>query len=408
MKENYHSSEKGQAIVYLVLGIVVFLGFVALAIDGGMALADGRHAQNAADSASLAGGGEAANVLDQGNPVCISSWTCNDAGAAVAAAENAAIDRADANDFHIDRNMSDSNGVSAICYDAGKYIDVTVDISSTTPSNFLQLVYPKALHNEVTAVTRVFPRQPVGLDDAVIGLNPAGCIGGNGVTMNGSGDTLVSGGNVFSNGCMQGNGASGNVEVVGGAVYGHYLSEGNLTWDPPPAYTDRLIQPSDFMIDGPALDGHGDCIGGTTVNNLPDTLTPGLWCVKGNTNISGGDLTGTGVTIYLLSGHLTINGNVNVNLTAPSASPDPSPAIPGILFYIPNGGAVTIDGTSGDNFTGMIYAPKSDVQLTGNADNIFNGQVIGWNVKVGGTNNMKVNYDNCTAYTRSPWIDLNK
>jgi len=37
--------------------MVVFFGFVALAIDGGMALADRRNAQNVADSASLAGGG---------------------------------------------------------------------------------------------------------------------------------------------------------------------------------------------------------------------------------------------------------------------------------------------------------------------------------------------------------------
>ena len=56
------NSEKGQAIVYLVIGMVVFLGFVALAIDGGMALADRRRSQNGADAASLAGGAAASLV----------------------------------------------------------------------------------------------------------------------------------------------------------------------------------------------------------------------------------------------------------------------------------------------------------------------------------------------------------
>ncbi len=60
MNTKPQNSEKGQAIVFLVIGLVVFLGFVALAIDGGMALADRRHEQNAADAASLAGGGKAA------------------------------------------------------------------------------------------------------------------------------------------------------------------------------------------------------------------------------------------------------------------------------------------------------------------------------------------------------------
>ncbi len=56
MNAKYHDSEKGQAIVFLVLGLVVFLGFVALAIDGGMALADRRHSQNSADASSLSPG----------------------------------------------------------------------------------------------------------------------------------------------------------------------------------------------------------------------------------------------------------------------------------------------------------------------------------------------------------------
>lgn len=406
MNNQYYKSEQGQAIVYLVLGIVVFFGFVALAIDGGMALADRRNSQNAADSASLAGGGEAARILEQAAPVCYKNWTCGDAGSAVAHADIAAKARATQNAFNLDNNLNDHNGVDTTCEDVnGKYIDVTVYISATTQSNFLQILLPNALHNEVEAVTRVHPAQPIGIDAAVIGLNPGICNGQDGVTVNGSGETQVIGGGIFSNGCLQGNGAAGSAIVIGGTAEGHFISEGNLSWNPDPTQTTETLQTSDFYIPPPTLDAHGNCIGGNNVNNLPNNLTPGLWCVKGNLNINK-DMTGTGVTIYMKNGHLTYNGNASVTLSAPTASPNPAPAIPGVLFYIPNGTALTLDGTSDDNFTGMIYAPKSDIQLTGNADNVFNGQVIGWNVKVGGTNNMVVNYDDCSGFVRQPYIEL--
>src|SRR4030042_1490604 len=102
MKIKHTNSEKGQVIVYLVIGFVVFLGFVALAIDGGMALADRRHSQNVADSASLAGGAEAAQSLEQSRSLGYSgvdydTWNCSN-GTPVESAkisgENTAITRA--------------------------------------------------------------------------------------------------------------------------------------------------------------------------------------------------------------------------------------------------------------------------------------------------------------------------
>ncbi len=46
--------QRGQAIVLLALGMVGLIGLTALAIDGGRAFADRRHAQNAADNAAYA------------------------------------------------------------------------------------------------------------------------------------------------------------------------------------------------------------------------------------------------------------------------------------------------------------------------------------------------------------------
>ena len=49
------STEKGQALIIIALAAVVLFGFAALAIDGSTAFSDRRHAQNAADTAAMAG-----------------------------------------------------------------------------------------------------------------------------------------------------------------------------------------------------------------------------------------------------------------------------------------------------------------------------------------------------------------
>ena len=50
----YHKkSEKGQALILIVIAIVGLIGLTALAVDGGMAYSERRQSQNAADSAAL-------------------------------------------------------------------------------------------------------------------------------------------------------------------------------------------------------------------------------------------------------------------------------------------------------------------------------------------------------------------
>ena len=47
--------ERGQALVIITFAIIGLVGITGLAIDGGIAFSDRRHAQNAADTAALAG-----------------------------------------------------------------------------------------------------------------------------------------------------------------------------------------------------------------------------------------------------------------------------------------------------------------------------------------------------------------
>lgn len=51
----FHRLEKGQTLVFFALAIFVLIGMLGLVLDGGMAYAQRRAAQNAADSGALAG-----------------------------------------------------------------------------------------------------------------------------------------------------------------------------------------------------------------------------------------------------------------------------------------------------------------------------------------------------------------
>jgi len=412
MNKISHNSEKGQAIVFLVIGLVVFLGFVAMAIDGGMALADRRHEQNAADAASLAGGGQAAQDLEVHNKTA-ADWSCSDVTFAMNNGEYAAISRADANDFTITNTYGiDHNYVEATCSNSGKYIDITVEISATTPSNFLQLIFPTALHNEVEAVTRIYPGGGLALGNAIVALNPDSCAGASkiGAGFRGNSETVVTGGGIFSNGCLTG-GGSATVNVEDGNVsYNDFFGDDIFTPDAQSVYPQQ-IPPESYKIPLPAVAG-GQCsdpaahnISATDLMNLnknPLTLDPGLWCITGtkdltiNSNASA-PFQAIGVTIYIVQNiKVTINGGADLNLTAPGDDPDPSPAIPGLVIYLPpsNNSNLTINGGSNFTFTGTLLAPASHIKIDGGTNDIaLNSQVIGWDVELIGGATIDVTYD---------------
>jgi hypothetical protein len=430
MKENLmHSStrnsEKGQAIVYLVLGLVVFFGFVALAIDGGMVLADRRHEQNAADAASLAGGAAAALHIDNNRSnTCGQTWDCpgsaditdNSFGYARAKAKSRALE----NDFSLDNDITDHNGVQVVCggtdWDSA-YINVTVDISATTPSNFLQLFYPNALHNEVESVTHVDPGGPIEYGNAIVALNDAICSdpGSEGVIMGGSGVASVDGGNIFSYGCLRDNGGV-TVTITGnddyGDPYGAYGADlshiTDANWDPvpqTPGEDAQTIDPMEFAIETPDCTGH--YINGANFPNNPS----GLYCINGDLTINNGaHIEGDNVTIYIPTGKLTVNGTPYINISAcPSTSDScPNGSIAGVLIYLPpsNTHLVKINGNEESVLTGLILAPGSTVQLNGNGKNMYNGQVIGNNVEITGNADFYLTYNGCDSYVARPKIDL--
>lgn len=426
MQKKTNPTEQGQAIVFLVVGLVVFLGFVGLAIDGGMAYSDRRNAQNSSDAASLAGGGEGALYLENLH-VYWENFSCNshDVLTAMYYAEEKAIERAATNNFRIDRDSSDGNYVKAECGQYGfgstvfNYIDVKVYIYTTTETSFAHLLFPDVLDIRVDSTTRIYARTPWVLGNAIVSLNPAPCVGHqNGGIYYGSGNVDVNGGGVWTNGCLTGNGHPYVVVDDGGIYYGGEFDPGNVIWDPYPP-----DDPIDYQIPPAMYDiGEVDCpldrddwYTNNEIDRDGNPLDPGLYCMEDDFVVNAHDtIIGNGVT-FVFYGDVTINGRATLQLSAPAATPDPAPAIPGVLIYAPRfptdavcpNQTITINGTADSYFIGLILAPCADISLIGNgSSDTYMGQIVGWNVLVGGNADTSVTYVSVDPYGLDTWIEL--
>jgi hypothetical protein len=352
-------------------------------------------------------------------------------------AELAAINSAVFNDYVIDNDISDRHGVTAECEitDMGSYedkhIDVITHITRDTTTNFAHLMTDTQLRNQVEAITRVYPPAPLAFGKAIIALNESACSGNNnGVIFSGSSTTTVTGGGVWSNGCLVGNGTSFNVTVNNGGVGFAGSSTGTLTNinpapqhipNPLPDYSTVVSEPDCSGLSNRTVPNHGPA---TLEPGIYDeikwtgdslSLNPGLYCVTSSKgiDISGGELNGNGVTLFLLAGGVTINGNVSpVDLRAPEETPDPAPAIPGILIYLANGNASTVDvtGNSTSFYLGTVYAPDGDLFFSGSSGTnpTFNTQLIGNNVEVSGGAIIDINFHDDENFEKPPYMDMLK
>jgi len=442
-------SENGQVLVLLVLGIVALLGFTALAIDGGMVYSDRRHAQSAADASSLAGGGAAALSLDN-NGVTYQHWNCSSAGVVAAKneAKTAAISRAGDNNYTIDTDIADQNGVTVSCGQQfngswlDKYLDIRTLITADTETSFAQLVFGGPLRNTVEAVTRVRPRAPLAYGNAIVALAedcPNSDTGG--VHFEGGIQATVTGGGIFSNACLRAGGTSTDVDVEGGyqitcVPYDGsdcYKPSGSPAVDPTPQEGSMSLPPSSFEAPAPTADcaslpdrgnydGDGTIEPGRysqiTINNGDHVMGHGLYCLTGNNpnnkvfSVTGGGLTGNGVTIYINNGSLDMGGNAFIDMKAP---PAPTctwcpPAMPGMLIYLDGSGEVSLQGSSENIYLGVVYAPDGTIDVGGTADETskIHAQLIGHTVKLHGDVEVIINFNGDDTYTVPAALELYK
>lgn len=444
MTKLFHPSERGQALILLVMAVVGLLGFTALAIDGGMVYADRRHAQNASDAASLAGGGVTALFMEN-SYVVWEDFDCDDyrVQQAMIKGKEAAISRAGSNDFGIDMNMADSNGVETECVDnldngsfVDKYIDIRTEITMQTRTAFVHFVYNGPLINTVEAVTRIRPNTTLAFGNAIVSTSSL-CDGNDGgVTFDGGGGGTirVNGGGIFTNSCLESNGGP-KVEVNDGNI--GYVTD----YEPPSSsgYMSPEPQQSSVKMPKMSVQSQVDC-SSLPVRSVPPGLSdplepgrydrirltggghmilkPGLYCISDEFTANNGELEGYGVTIYMQGGDFSTSGNVNINLSAPPSTckvDTPGvcpPAIPGMLIYMAEGnqGVVTLQGDSESHYTGTVYVPSGTIDVGGSSSLLptVNTQLVGDTVKVHGNVTIDINFIGLENYRLPSMLELFK
>jgi hypothetical protein len=438
-----NTSERGQALIVIALAAIALFSIVGLAIDGSAKFSDRRHAQNAADTAALAG---ALGLANGETAPCgtYEEWECE---ALLLAEENGYDDFTD-NEvwvFTCDEPLADRDGAPLNCgsYEGNpKYLSVI--IRSHVKTFFARIFGTTQTTNVVQAVT--FTRQggPMFNGASIASYNPdtsAGCsgsfrIGGNAtITLNGGGMwvnsdepdcALEQQGGCPSNGApllvINGGGISsaGNENIDFDAcvtplptiTYNNtqlQIPEDVDMPDRPPecnpsmpgtAYqtgTDTWHIRPGYYTDFPQQSINGDLFG-RRQNIIMD---PGVYCTDRDISWQGStfsSLDGTsGVTIYVTQGHdFSLNINSPISLDASNSGDYQGYLIIAETDFTGSRGSCTINGGTYLTLSGTIFAPYCDVTINGdnNSNSTVNlgTQVIGWNVQINGSSAINFNY----------------
>ena len=377
--------EHGQALILFVFAIVGLVAITGLAVDGGLAYSDRRAAQNAADAVAL----KAALDLAKQNP----DWN---ASALAAASSNGFSNDGVQNTVQVSHPPASGEFACAsaptIC---NQYVQVI--ITSRVKTNLAAVVGLRQISNTVQSIARVSPGGSSSSfypNSSVVTTNTGSCscFASANLSVGGSSNLQVAGGDLISSStdpsCTQFSSghtqmeqsAQGNycgsiiTSATSGTFFGVTYANGcsgtNKTGVSAPQ---APAAPNMTGLCGPAK---SDGTPGT-YNSFPPhgvtSLQPGLYCVHGNFHVGGGNqLTGHGVTIYMMdnAGSIAWYGQSRIDLTA-AAPGDTSAiaggAIPGLLVYAPKSNHNTMDMSTASqvNLQGTWLTPGAGCSYIG-------------------------------------------
>jgi hypothetical protein len=135
-----------------------------------------------------------------------------------------------------------------------------------------------------------------------------------------------------------------------------------LSWVPVPTVGGCTFS-SVLTVSGNTTLNPGNYCGGIALSSGAATFNPGLYTLGGSgLTVSGGSISGNGVTLYFQAGSVVFNGSTSINLVAPTTG-----TYAGILFFQnpSDPSPATINGGAGSVFQGALYFPDANVQLNG-------------------------------------------
>lgn len=410
-----YSSEKGQALILMTFGIIALIGFTALAVDGGRAFEEKRHAQNAADTAALAG----ALAYSRGENITTAAQT--------RATSNGYDDNGTTNNVTI--TVTDTAPGVCPANAAGK--EIKVEIVTTINTTFSRVLGRNTLSSAVTATARScggYTGSPF-YGNAIVSLAPTGT----GFDAHGTPDFLITGGGIFVNSSSSSaatcGGAAGvtapGVTAVGGTGMGScYTGPTPSAGATQLSYADYAgLFPRQPACNGTAYKSGSKWYPQTGADGSKVTwngdmdFAPGLYCVTNSPGPFHGQITGSGVTFYITSANFSMKFNGGGNLTAQAPT---SGEYKGVLMYLApqvsngvllNTQALDMRGNGSGDIRGTIIAPSADVTMFGNSGTgAINSQVIAYQVDSGGNADIRVAFQANDNYqvSASPTISLLK
>ncbi|MBK9927675.1 MAG: Tad domain-containing protein [Anaerolineales bacterium] len=334
---NKMKSQKGQALILIAFGVVALIGFTALAVDGGRAFSDRRHAQNAADTAVLAA------ALDKINNPTATSYKTVGATRATSNGYTTGV-----NGRTVEVNLCNESGVTCTGLPTGAATSeyIRVKITSIVPLTFGRVLGRQSVTNVVEAIARVQGSTSSGWSfgnagmvatksdnsnqcflvngNANIYIHGAGtftnCTGSQSVFFNGS-STMTYEGNVASAGGCYNQG--GTVTFKNGSTYTCPVAQQTInastfasvpTMPSPPACA-SLPTVTATVSGGNKIFPPGRYVGGQTVDSGSNGVLNGngTYCFEGGLNLNGqANLTGTGSNKVVLGGNsLNLTGSAN-------------------------------------------------------------------------------------------------
>ena len=434
----YIKGERGQALVIFALAAIGLFGIVALAIDGSAKFSDRRHAQNAADTAALAG----ALALVNGQTTEVDGVPIWKLDALDRALDNGYDDNHVSNEVWVYR-CHEIDVTSPV--DCGPYTGnsdyVQAVITSTVNTYFARILGINETVNTVHAVTYAKKRGPFYDGNLIVALNPDPCSGGNGnVQLGGSSTVTLTGGGAFVNsgGSDCGMEHGGSCPTIDGGSIGS-PGDGNINLDgcpgvpapstnqpPYPFPPEMPEEPEECDVSNPGSFSSNSGTQTTTLspgrfNEFPPKsgggvtvydnmiMNPGIYCVNDVVKLIDQHLilTGHDVTIYIRAGYdLDIQGGT-ITLDAPDTGP-----YAGYLIIIDSDFTGTvpdchINGDSSNTYIGTIFAPYCDLIINGGSDlTSYTSQFIGYTVAILGNAETELHYDINNSAKNQPKIGL--
>jgi len=400
---SHKTTERGQALIIIVFAIVGLIGITALAVDGGNAYLDRREAQNAADTAALAG----AFTRIRGGQ----NWVAK------------TLEMAAENGYPNDGVRSTVEVLSPPMSGpfAGNIEYIQVVITSYVPTYFAGVVGRDTIINRVEAVSRTKSSELTEIlkGQALISLAPtSNCQNEVAFWVHGEATLNLTGGGVFVNSnnpdCALLEQGSGSLIVNGGhpinIVGGASIQKPHLVVPYPP---DTGAAPVTYPP--PFLPPEVKCGKAAEISKNGDTLSPGYWdgdfppegvenlksgnyCVD-DFIMSSGSLSGNRVTIKV-DGEVRWSGSANIDLTAPEKGD-----LAGLLIYLPieNRNKVALNGGPGSRIRGTILAPGAKVIINGiDTSHGYHSQIIAYTIDAKGDQLVNIVYndsENFDAFT---------